>query len=234
MNMKFARFFTPLLATLLLVAAFAASTTNVVAQELTAAPEATAEANNGEPEALAPGETANDADADGTNTPAGEDASDEAAGDEAGSTLVHGSKALPAGAAADSGGISPLAIAALLIGLFVLPVLIGAQRLSAMVTRPHTADLIEKITDHQVPEVHWEETVVTSRSPLVGKAIGEALSQSGFKILIVGIRRSNGEITFNPTSVDTFKAEDVLIIMGSNSEIGKFLKAFSLLSSGTL
>lgn len=126
MNMKFARSFTwsltSLLASLLVIAAVTASAPSVAAQELTATPEASADAEaptDGEPEASAPGAESPEKTA-ADNTPVSEDASD-------GAALVNGAEASPEGETevAAPVGISPLAVGALLIGLFVLPVLIG-------------------------------------------------------------------------------------------------------------
>ena len=104
----------------------------------------------------------------------------------------------------------------------VLPATTGAQRMAAMITRPSAIDLTELAAHHQVAQVEIDELPVPADSPLVGCTIGQFEIRSRFDLLIVAIRRGDGELTFNPGPNTAFHGGDNVIVMGRQDDIDRF------------
>ena len=104
----------------------------------------------------------------------------------------------------------------------VLPAVIGARRMAAMVTRPHAAKMIDHFTDHDKLDADLEELTVLPESPLVGRTVRETAARQRFQLLIVGIRRADGELLFNPDPDADFRSGDALVVMGNRADINAF------------
>lgn len=110
----------------------------------------------------------------------------------------------------------------------VLPSVIGAQYIATLVTRPHTAELIERMTDHSTLDVDLRELVITPTSGLVKKTVREAEARRKHKILVVAVRRADGEMIFHPDADHLFLAGDTIIAMGQSDDVDRFRKEFDL------
>ncbi len=80
----------------------------------------------------------------------------------------------------------------------VMPAVLGARRMAAMVSHPHAAELIDLVTDHRALNAVLEELQVPEESPWAGKSIRDAGTRSKHHLLIVALRRADGGMVFNP------------------------------------
>ena len=110
----------------------------------------------------------------------------------------------------------------------VLPAVIGARRIGTLVTRPHTAELIERLTDVSTLDVDLKELVIPSTSPLVNQTVRNAEARRKHKLLVVAVRRADGEMVFNPDADLTFLAGDTLIVMGLQDDVTRFRNEFGI------
>lgn len=103
----------------------------------------------------------------------------------------------------------------------VSPYLIGGNRMAQAVLRPNVVDFIEIATGREHLELQMEEIIIPDDSGF----IGETLVSSGFRketgVMIVGIKKSNGSMVFNPESHTTIERQDTLIVLGQPVAIGK-------------
>ncbi len=103
----------------------------------------------------------------------------------------------------------------------VSPYLIGGNRMAQAVLRPNVVDFIEIATGREHLELQMEEIIIPDDSGF----IGETLVSSGFRketgVMIVGIKKSNGSMVFNPESHSTIEKQDTLIVLGQPVAIGK-------------
>lgn len=103
----------------------------------------------------------------------------------------------------------------------VSPYLIGGNRMAQAVLRPNVVDFIEIATGREHLELQMEEIIIPDDSGF----IGETLVSSGFRketgVMIVGIKKSNGSMVFNPESHTTIEKQDTLIVLGQPVAIGK-------------
>ena len=94
-------------------------------------------------------------------------------------------------------------------------------------TKPAVGDFLDSITANQL-ELGFEQLEVEPASPFVGKKLSETDIRSDLNIVIVSIRRSTGEIIFNPSGDATIHACDMLIAIGK----AEALKQLTALAKG--
>jgi len=70
-------------------------------------------------------------------------------------------------------------------------------------------------------EMVIEEIRVGPQSPLAEATVGSSRIHHEFGIMILAMRRVNGETRFNPTAQEPIHAGDYLIVMGEPSQLGK-------------
>lgn len=111
----------------------------------------------------------------------------------------------------------------------VLPAVIGAHRMADMIVRPHAADLMHRVGDMSSSmEAIIAEIFIPEGSLLPGKTIREAGSDLQKRLLIVSVRRPDGEEVFNPAADYEFSAGDCLIAMGEPGQIKSFREKFQV------
>src|SRR5882672_12539423 len=98
----------------------------------------------------------------------------------------------------------------------VAPTIIGGYRMAVALTKPAVGDFLDSITANKL-ELGFEQLEVDSVSSLVGCKLSETNIRSELDIVIVSIRRSNGQIVFNPSGEAVLESGDMLIAIG-NSE----------------
>ncbi|MEQ8210814.1 MAG: NAD-binding protein [Lacipirellulaceae bacterium] len=111
----------------------------------------------------------------------------------------------------------------------VLPAVIGAHRMADMIVRPHAAELMHRVGDmNNSLEAIMAEIFIPEGSLLPGKTIRDAGSDLQQRLLIVSVRRPDGEEVFNPSADYEFSAGDCLIAMGEPSQIKNFREKFQV------
>lgn len=69
--------------------------------------------------------------------------------------------------------------------------------------------------------VSLREVEVDQGSQFVGKSIIESNFKSQYRILVIGIKKENGEVQINPEPSAIIHAGDILVLAGENVDIGK-------------
>jgi voltage-gated potassium channel len=101
--------------------------------------------------------------------------------------------------------------------------------LANLVVKPQVADFLDIATTAggEIPELRFEELVVSPDSAPCGKSIGELRIQDVTGALVVAIRKSNGTFVVTPNSEAVFEAGDVLIGVGTTEEMAKLEALFT-------
>ncbi len=110
----------------------------------------------------------------------------------------------------------------------VLPAVIGARRIATMVTRPHTAELLERVTNREILDVSLEELPVPDASTIIDMTVGDAQAHRRHGLLVVAIRKTDGQMLFNPDAHYAFRQGDTLLAMGRPDDIQQFRERFQL------
>ena len=102
----------------------------------------------------------------------------------------------------------------------VAPTIIGGHRMAMALTKPAVDDFIGSITANKL-ELAFEELKVDPTSRLVGQKLSETNIRSELDIVIVSIRRADGEILFNPSGDAVIGSGDILIAIGHAESLMK-------------
>lgn len=104
----------------------------------------------------------------------------------------------------------------------VLPATTAGLRMAAMITRPSTVELIELASAGQLAEMAIDELTIPATSPLVGCPIRESQARSSYGMLIVAIRKADGQMALNPGASEELQAGDSVIALGRVEDIERF------------
>jgi len=107
----------------------------------------------------------------------------------------------------------------------VAPTIIGGHRMAMALTKPAVGDFLDSITANHL-ELGFEQLEVDAVSTLVGRKLSETVIRSELNIVVVSIRRNDGNIIFNPSGETKIEAGDMLIAIG-NAESLKRLNALA-------
>jgi voltage-gated potassium channel len=102
----------------------------------------------------------------------------------------------------------------------VAPTIIGGHRMAMALTKPAVDDFIGSITANELG-LAFEEVEVDSASRLVGRKLSETSIRSELDIVIVSIKRADGQILFNPSGDAAICSDDILIAIGKAESLMK-------------
>ncbi len=101
----------------------------------------------------------------------------------------------------------------------VSPYHIGGLRIAHTVLKPAVVDFIEFATKSGNIDLQMEELTVQDGSKLAGLTLDECGIGRELGIIIVAIKKTSGDMKFNPTFRTTIKAGDTLIALGEISKL---------------
>jgi len=102
----------------------------------------------------------------------------------------------------------------------VAPTIIGGHRMAVALTKPAVGDFIDSITANKL-DLGFEQLEVDPTSSLVNRKLSETNIRADLDIVIVSIRRSDGEIVFNPSGDTVILSGDMLIAIGDAEALQK-------------
>lgn len=102
----------------------------------------------------------------------------------------------------------------------VAPTIIGGHRMAMALTKPAVGDFLDSLTANDL-ELGFEQLEVEAGSKLIGRKLSETNIRSELDIVIVSIRRSHGEIVFNPSGDAKIETGDMLIAIGRGEALAK-------------
>ncbi len=95
----------------------------------------------------------------------------------------------------------------------VAPTIIGGHRMAVSLTKPAVGEFFDSITGSKL-SLGFEQMLVEEGSSLVGQVLRETPIRAELDIVIISIRRQNGEMVFNPAAQTIIEAGDILIAIG--------------------
>ena len=102
----------------------------------------------------------------------------------------------------------------------VAPTIIGGHRMAMALTKPAVGDFLDSITANHL-ELGFEQLEVDPISSLVGRKLSQSVIRSELNIVIVSIRRDDGEIIFNPSGETKIEGGDMLIAIGNPESLSR-------------
>ncbi|MBC8168019.1 MAG: potassium channel protein [Bryobacteraceae bacterium] len=98
------------------------------------------------------------------------------------------------------------------------PYMITGSRLAQAILRPHVVQFLDFATIG-LDDVGIEQVRVNEGSKCVAKSLGDLQIRREVGVIVLGIRRANGEMIFNPDASATVDGGDYLIAMGGTEQL---------------
>jgi len=106
----------------------------------------------------------------------------------------------------------------------VAPTIIGSQAMARALLKPAIADFMDSIVAETLDLV-FEEIAVRANSPFAGRKLADTNISRELNLIIVAIRRKNGELFFHPTGESVIEEGDLLIVVGKADSMQKLVEA---------
>ena len=106
----------------------------------------------------------------------------------------------------------------------ISPYVMGASRMAQAILRPSVVDFIEIATAGKNFELQIEESRVAGDSGLVNKTLITSGIRKEFGVIIVGIKKGDGQMLFNPEPTTLIEAGDILITLGEQAAVERLEK----------
>lgn len=101
----------------------------------------------------------------------------------------------------------------------VSPYFLGGRRMAQVLRRPTVVDFIDIATMGNKFGLIMDELVVHEKSGLVGKNLIDSHLRQDYGVIIVGIKKKEGNMIFNPLPTETLDAGDVLVLLGRKEDV---------------
>jgi voltage-gated potassium channel len=96
----------------------------------------------------------------------------------------------------------------------ISPYHLGGLQLAQTALRPAVVDFLQLATSSDNMDLNLEQIHIGPDSPLDGKSLLDAGLRKRFGVVVVGIRRADGKMDFNPEPETAIRAGDDLVVLG--------------------
>jgi voltage-gated potassium channel len=107
----------------------------------------------------------------------------------------------------------------------VNPQSIGGARIAAFVVQPHVTEFLDVVMHDRGLEFRLEEVTVPARSPIAGRTLRESRVRDRTGALVLALRAPDGSFVTNPSPDTTLDVDQVLIAIGTPSELAALADA---------
>jgi voltage-gated potassium channel len=101
----------------------------------------------------------------------------------------------------------------------ISPYHLGGLQLAQTALRPAVVDFVELATSSENLDLNLEQVHIDAGSPLAGRSLIESGLRQRFGVVVVGIRRADGHMDFNPPPETAMRAGDDLVVLGRTGSL---------------
>ena len=109
----------------------------------------------------------------------------------------------------------------------VAPTIIGSQAMARALLKPAVADFMDSIVAENL-ELVFEELAVDAHSPFADRFLRETNLLSELSLIVVAIRRKDGELAFYPNGDTKINEGDLLIVIGKAESVQRVVETNNL------
>lgn len=106
----------------------------------------------------------------------------------------------------------------------VSPYLMGAHRIAQTILRPTVTDFLELTLMDKSRDIQMEEVPVHPSSRLIDVALQDSGIRQDLDLIIVAVRKPEGEMLFNPSSQTKLQGGDMVVAIGEKENLERFEK----------
>jgi voltage-gated potassium channel len=101
----------------------------------------------------------------------------------------------------------------------IAPYQIGGRRMAQVLKSPTVVDFIDKALMNTSLDLAIEEALISPESAYAGMSLVESNIRRDFGIIMIAIKKSNGEMVFNPLPSEMLEGGDVAVVIGKREEL---------------
>ncbi len=101
----------------------------------------------------------------------------------------------------------------------VCPHQLGGELMAEIIHKPTVVDFLNYALGNNDMDLQLEEAPVAEGSPIHGKTLVESGLRKNYGVIIIAIKRQNGEMVFNPGADEMFYARDVIVVLGKATKL---------------
>jgi voltage-gated potassium channel len=106
------------------------------------------------------------------------------------------------------------------------PYTMAGHRLAHALVRPHVVEFLDFATG-DLPKIRMEQVRVAPEADFASKSLSEMLQHRSFGIIVLAIRKPDGQMIFNPPPDTKVAAGDFLIVLGEQAELERLETALT-------
>ncbi len=99
------------------------------------------------------------------------------------------------------------------------PFSMAGRQLADVLLRPHVVEFMDFARSNVGSGVVMEQVRVSSKAEFTGRTLGELTELRRSEVIVLAIRKSSGDTTFNPPPDSEITADDFLIVMGERANL---------------
>ncbi|MFH1349703.1 MAG: potassium channel protein [Pseudomonadota bacterium] len=103
----------------------------------------------------------------------------------------------------------------------LMPYLIGGQKMAQTIIKPAVSDFLEFTVHNRKIGLELGELMVSENSRLNGTTLIDSGIRQDMDVIIVAIKKKDGDMRFNPSSKTRIEAGDILISLGKSDDLEK-------------
>jgi len=107
----------------------------------------------------------------------------------------------------------------------ISPYHLGGLQLAQTAMRPAVVDFLDLATSSENMELTLEQVHIEDESPFSGRSLIDAGLRQRFGVVVVGIRRADGKMDFNPAPETAIRGGDDLVVLGPAASLKALEKA---------
>lgn len=104
----------------------------------------------------------------------------------------------------------------------VSPHQMGARRMIHLLTQPKVTDFLDSVLHQSDLPLEFQEIPIDEDSFYAGKTLGQSDIRKDFDLIIIGITKKTGHLSFNPNVSTIIEPGDTLISLGTIDNLKKF------------
>ena len=101
----------------------------------------------------------------------------------------------------------------------VSPSLTGANQMAQMLLRPAVADFLELANMREELDLEMEQVEILEGSPFIDSPLKGTGIRSKLNVIVIAIKRTDGEMIFNPSADTVIEEGDSMIAIGSHNNL---------------
>ena len=108
----------------------------------------------------------------------------------------------------------------------VMPTVIGANRIVSLLTNPAAVEFAELVTKSMSLAIEMDDMPIVRTSPLAGHSLRDADIKRRTGVIVVAIKRADGQLEFPPDGDEILAAGDSVVLLGRRPNLDQFREQY--------